>query len=167
MNTFLFWYISYFQSSSRRPEPERRSSSDITIVVEMFNLVYIWSRVLTNTFLCHVVTHELSFLITVIYSSSRPPQQSLSLSLLWHYPIVPGIYVSRYIECSVRRCPPANTPTFNPVTVFLCVPKITSKMLPSHSESLSSHLFDANKLSLSLSLSLSLFAATSLGQLPA
>ena len=34
-NTFLFWYISYFQSSSRRPEPERRSSSDITIVISV------------------------------------------------------------------------------------------------------------------------------------
>ena len=43
----------------------------------------------------------------------------LSLSLLWCYPIVPGIYVSRYIECSIRRCPPANTLMFNPI---ICVP---------------------------------------------
>jgi len=34
-NTFLFWYISYFQSSSRCPKPEHRSSSDITIVISV------------------------------------------------------------------------------------------------------------------------------------
>ena len=51
------------------------------LVVEMFNLIYIWSCVLTNTFLCHVVTHELSFLITVIYSSSHPPQQVMGPEL--------------------------------------------------------------------------------------
>ena len=63
-----------------------------TKCVEMFNLIYIWSRVLTNTFLCHVVTYELSFLITVIYSSSRPPQQSVVLG--------------REYRCKDPRCSP-------------------------------------------------------------
>ena len=64
--------------------------------VEMFNLVYIWSCVLTYSLVCHVVTHELSFLITIIYSSSRPPQHDQSTPGIPHHPekrtfaVVPG-----------------------------------------------------------------------------
>ena len=47
--------------------------------VEMFNLVCSWSHVLTNTFLCHVVTYELFSFLPSSYSSSRPPQQLLSI----------------------------------------------------------------------------------------
>ena len=43
--------------------------------VEMFNLVYIWSRVLTYSLVCHIVTHELSSFLPSSYSSSRLPQQ--------------------------------------------------------------------------------------------
>ena len=79
---------------------------------------------------------KLSVMITFLFgtiSNYRPDAPSpsvvplqilslLSLSSFLRCPIVPGflgIYVSRYIECSVRRCPPANTPTFYPVFVFL------------------------------------------------
>jgi len=37
--------------------------------VEMFNLVYIWSRLLTYSLVCHVVTHEL---LSFLPSSIRP-----------------------------------------------------------------------------------------------
>jgi len=68
----LFRFIISFLFHIRSPYSTTRLCGS----VEMFNLVYIWSHVLTNTFLCHVVTYELSFLITVIYSSSRPPQHT-------------------------------------------------------------------------------------------
>jgi len=46
--------------------------------VEMFNLIYIWSCVLTNMFLCHVVTHELSFIISNLLPSSIHPHVHLN-----------------------------------------------------------------------------------------
>lgn len=68
---------------------------------------------------------KLSITITFLFgtiSNYRPDAPSpsivplqilslLSLSSFLHCPIVPGflgIYVSRYIECSVHRCPPVN-----------------------------------------------------------
>jgi len=77
--------------------------------VEMFNLVYIWSRVLTYSLVCHVVTHELSFLITVIYSSSRPPQHYAWLCMSESGPYRCGLTLATFCQgstnCTVLELP--------------------------------------------------------------
>ena len=57
---------------------EKGQTLPIGETVEMFNLVYIWSHVVTYSLICHVVTHELSSFLPSSYSSSCPPQQKHS-----------------------------------------------------------------------------------------
>jgi len=115
-----------------------------------------WRAGVTNTFLIWIHFLFQIPVPTLRVCASVLLGHLLSMSLLWRYPTVPGIYVSRYIECSSRRFPPANTIRLTPSSVFLCVTQLPSKTLTSHSETLTSHLFDGYKLSLSISLNLSL-----------
>jgi hypothetical protein len=66
-----------YTPSGAHPEIIESVSSMLHLInkvgVEMFNLVYSWSHLLTNSLLSHIVTHELFSFLPSSYSSSRLP----------------------------------------------------------------------------------------------